>query len=118
MCVCVCVSVCVGVCVGKHITRLLLPPAAPLHFYTRTQTSISDLEVEYTEEEGHMYTFKYPIFADSSSSSSSIEEEFIPVSTTRPETILGDAALCVHPQDLRYKHLVGMHAIVPGTGGR
>jgi valyl-tRNA synthetase len=68
------------------------------------RTAVSDLEVEYSEEEGLLYYFSYPI-ADS--------EESIPVATTRPETILGDTAVAVHPDDDRYRHLIGKTCLVP-----
>jgi len=68
------------------------------------QTAVSDLEVEYTEEEGTLYYFKYPVAGS---------EEFIPVATTRPETILGDTAVAVHPDDERYRHLIGKTCLVP-----
>ena len=68
------------------------------------QTAVSNLEVEYHEEEGTLYYFKY-LIEDS--------EEFIPVATTRPETILGDTAVAVHPDDDRFRHLVGKRCIVP-----
>lgn len=68
------------------------------------RTAVSDLEVEYSEEQGLLYYFKYPI-ADS--------DEFIPVATTRPETILGDTAVAVHPDDERYRHLIGKTCLVP-----
>jgi len=71
------------------------------------KTAVSDLEVEYSEEPGKMYYFKYMI-QDS--------EEFIPVATTRPETILGDTAVAVHPEDERYKKFLGKKAIVPILG--
>ena len=67
-------------------------------------TAVSDLEVDYVDEQGKLYYFKY-MLADS--------DEHIPVATTRPETILGDAAVCVHPEDERYKHLVGKEVLVP-----
>merc|ERR1719424_1655879 len=70
-------------------------------------TAVSDLEVDYTDEEGKLYYFKYKL-ADS--------DDFIAVATTRPETILGDAAVCVHPEDERYKHLVGKEVVVPIQG--
>eukprot|EP00591_Stephanopyxis_turris_P008443 CAMPEP_0195514532 /NCGR_PEP_ID=MMETSP0794_2-20130614/5875_1 /TAXON_ID=515487 /ORGANISM="Stephanopyxis turris, Strain CCMP 815" /LENGTH=1018 /DNA_ID=CAMNT_0040642787 /DNA_START=445 /DNA_END=3501 /DNA_ORIENTATION=- len=70
------------------------------------QTAVSDLEVDYVDEEGKLYYFKYVIEGSSS-------EEFLPVATTRPETIFGDTAVCVHPEDERYKHLVGQRALVP-----
>lgn len=71
------------------------------------QTAVSDLEVEYSEENGKLYYFKYMITGS---------EEFIPVATTRPETILGDTAVAVHPEDERYKKFVGKMAIVPILG--
>jgi valyl-tRNA synthetase len=67
------------------------------------QTAVSDLEVERAEETGKLYFFKYPVEGG----------DHIPVATTRPETILGDTAVAVHPQDDRYKHLIGKKAIVP-----
>jgi valyl-tRNA synthetase len=73
------------------------------------QTAVSDLEVEYTQEEGKMYFFKY-MLEDS--------EEFLPVATTRPETVMGDTAVCVNPNDDRFKHLVGKNVVVPMSGGR
>ena len=73
------------------------------------KTAVSDLEVEYSDEEGKLYYFKYMV--DGS-------EEFLPVATTRPETIMGDTAVCVHPEDERYKHLVGKQVVVPMSGGR
>lgn len=70
-------------------------------------TAVSDLEVDSVEENGKLYYFRYPL-ADSS--------EYLPIATTRPETILGDTAVCVHPEDERYKHLIGKQAIVPVIG--
>ena len=67
------------------------------------QTAVSDLEVERAEEPGQMYHFRYPLQGGG----------HIPVATTRPETILGDAAVAVHPADERYRHLVGRVALVP-----
>ena len=67
------------------------------------QTAVSDLEVEYSEEQGSLYFFRYPLE----------EGGYLPVSTTRPETILGDTAVAVHPEDARYRHLIGKTALVP-----
>lgn len=67
------------------------------------QTAVSDLEVERSEEEGRLYTFRYPVEGG----------EFIPVATTRPETILGDTAVAVHPEDERYQKFIGKKAYVP-----
>ncbi|MGH2582185.1 MAG: valine--tRNA ligase [Anaerolineales bacterium] len=68
------------------------------------RTAVSDLEVEYSEEEGLLYFFKYPIKGSS---------DFVPVATTRPETILADTAVAVHPLDERYKKFIGATALVP-----
>jgi len=70
-------------------------------------TAVSDLEVEYSEEPGKLYYFKYVVAGS---------DEFIPVATTRPETILGDTAVAVHPEDERYGHLVGQKVVVPMVG--
>jgi valyl-tRNA synthetase len=73
----------------------------------RLQTAVSDLEVESIEIKGHLWHIKYPI-EDS--------DQFITVATTRPETMLGDTAVAVHPDDERYKALVGKMAVLPLTG--
>ena len=71
------------------------------------KTAVSDLEVEYSEEEVKLYFFKY-MLKDSS--------EYIPVATVRPETILGDTAVAVHPEDERYQKFIGRSVIVPILG--
>ena len=71
------------------------------------KTAVSDLEVEYNEEQATLYYFKY-MLKDS--------DEFIPVATIRPETILGDTAVAVHPEDERYKKFIGRTALVPMLG--
>jgi len=68
------------------------------------QTAVSDLEVEYSEEQGTLYFFRYPIAGSN---------ESIPVATTRPETILGDTAVAVHPEDERYRKYIGRTCRVP-----
>jgi valyl-tRNA synthetase len=73
----------------------------------RLQTAVSDLEVESIEVKGNLWHIRYPI-EDS--------DQFIVVATTRPETLLGDTAVAVHPDDERYKALVGRHAVLPLTG--
>lgn len=72
------------------------------------QTAVSDLEVEYSEEKGKLYYFKY-MLADGSG-------DFLPVATTRPETIPGDTAVAVHPEDERYARFVGKMVLVPMLG--
>ncbi len=71
------------------------------------KTAVSDLEVEYSEENANLYYFKYMIAGS---------DEFIPVATIRPETILGDTAVAVHPEDERFKKFIGMKAVVPILG--
>ena len=68
------------------------------------KTAVSDLEVEYHEEQGTLYFFKYPIQGSDAT---------IPVATTRPETILGDTAVAVHPDDERYREFIGQVCLVP-----
>ncbi|MEO1482331.1 MAG: valine--tRNA ligase [Myxococcota bacterium] len=72
------------------------------------QTAISDLEVEQKEVKGHMWHFKYPLEDDPS--------KHIIVATTRPETMLGDTAVAVHPEDERYTELVGKNVVLPLVG--
>jgi valyl-tRNA synthetase len=75
------------------------------------KTAVSDLEVEYHEEQGKLYYFQYRL-ADGS------VDDFIPVATTRPETILGDTAVAVHPEDERYQAYIGREVVVPILGRR
>lgn len=70
-------------------------------------TAISDLEVVQKEVKGHLWHLKYPIEGT---------DEFIIVATTRPETMLGDSGVAVHPDDERYKHLVGKNVVLPLVG--
>jgi valyl-tRNA synthetase len=72
------------------------------------KTAVSDLEVEYSEEPGTLYYFKYMLAGST--------DEYIPVATTRPETILGDTAVAVHPEDPRYRKFVGKMVVVPILG--
>ncbi len=71
------------------------------------QTVISDLEVIQKEQKGKMWHIKYPVEGET--------EQFITVATTRPETMLGDTAVAVHPDDERYKHMIGKSVILPIT---
>ncbi len=80
------------------------------------KTAVSDLEVEYSEEPGKLYYFKY-MLADNEGNNSG-DGPYIPVATTRPETILADTAVAVHPEDPRYQKFVGKEAIVPILGRR
>ncbi len=81
------------------------------------KTAVSDLEVEYSEEAATLYYFKYMLAPLSGSSTAGQSgEEFIPVATIRPETILGDTAVAVHPEDERYQKYIGRTVIVPILG--
>jgi len=76
------------------------------------QTTLSDEEVIYEEKQGQLYYIKYQIVNENGQDSSS-GIEGITIATTRPETILGDTAICINPNDERYRHLKGKKAIVP-----
>ena len=76
-------------------------------------TAISDLEVENNEEQGHLWHFRYPL-ADGAKTLDG--KDYLVVATTRPETMLGDTAVAVHPDDERYAHLVGKHITLPLVG--
>ena len=69
------------------------------------QTSISDAEVIHEEQEGHFWHIKYPIAGE--------EGKFVEIATTRPETLLGDSAVAVHPEDERYQDIIGKMVILP-----
>ena len=71
------------------------------------KTTLSDAEVEHEEHDGKFYHIKYPIAGS---------EEFLEIATTRPETMLGDTGIAVNPEDERYTHLVGKHAVLPLIG--
>ena len=73
-------------------------------------TAISDLEVQQVEIKGHLWYFKYPV--------EGLINTYITVATTRPETMLGDSAVAVHPNDERYRDLVGRYAVLPLVGRR
>lgn len=73
----------------------------------RCHTALSDLEVEHEEAPGHLWYIRYPVEGS---------DESLIVATTRPETMLGDTAVAVNPEDKRYAHLVGKYAILPLVG--
>ena len=73
------------------------------------QTAVSDLEVESEEESGQLWHIRYPLESGA---------DFLVVATTRPETMLGDVAVAVHPDDERYKAIVGQQVLLPLTGRR
>ncbi len=73
-----------------------------------TQTAISDLEVEYESQQGHLWYLRYPVNGS--------DNEYVVVATTRPETMLGDSAVAVHPGDKRFEHLHNKSVILPLVG--
>ncbi|MCM1065434.1 MAG: valine--tRNA ligase [Eubacterium sp.] len=73
-------------------------------------TSISDAEVEYQEQAGHLWHIRYPVMKEDGTPS---ETEFLTFATTRPETMLGDTAVAIHPEDERYAHLIGRSVMLP-----
>src|SRR5262245_51768771 len=75
-----------------------------------SETVVSDLEVDVVEESGSLWEIRYPIATASGGGGEII------VATTRPETMLGDTGVAVHPDDERYRHLVGQHVELPLTG--
>ena len=101
---------------------LIYRGARMIHWDPAAKTALSDEEVEYKEVEGKLYYVKYFIIDDSSQmtvdSSKSVNRHlssvnYITIATQRPETIMGDTAICVNPTDERYKHLKGKFVIVP-----
>jgi valyl-tRNA synthetase len=72
-------------------------------------TALSDLEVESVEEQGFMWHFNYPV-ADEQGQAT---DRFLTIATTRPETLLGDTAVAVHPEDERFRHLIGKQVLLP-----
>lgn len=70
----------------------------------KAQTALSDIEVIHKDVKGAFYHIKYPIVGS---------EEFVEIATTRPETMLGDTAIAVHPEDERYQHLIGQKVLLP-----
>ena len=78
-----------------------------INWCSRCHTALADDEVEHSDERGHLWSIRYHL-QDS--------DESIIIATTRPETIPGDTAICVHPEDERYTHLIGKTALVPVLG--
>ncbi|MDD2510764.1 MAG: valine--tRNA ligase, partial [Syntrophomonas sp.] len=75
-----------------------------INWCPRCHTAISDIEVEHEDSAGHLWHIRYPLEG---------EDEFIVVATTRPETMLGDTGVAVHPDDERYQHLIGKKILLP-----
>ena len=82
----------------------------PVNWCFKCKTSLSDLELEYKEQNSKLWYLKYPI---NEKKTKTKKQEYIIVATTRPETMLGDTAVAVNPKDKRYKHLIGKSVILP-----
>ncbi|OIW03276.1 hypothetical protein TanjilG_09923 [Lupinus angustifolius] len=95
--------------VRLHEKGLIYQGSYMVNWSPSLQTAVSDLEVEYSEESGHLYHIKYRVAG---------KPDYLTVATTRPETLFGDVALAVHPEDDRYSKFIGQMAIVPLTFGR
>ncbi|HYI68908.1 MAG TPA: valine--tRNA ligase, partial [Skermanella sp.] len=96
--------------VTLHKQNLIYRDKRLVNWDPKLHTAISDLEVESREVKGHLWHFKYPL--------ENRPDQFITVATTRPETMLGDTAIAVHPEDERYKDLIGTYAVLPLVGRR
>ncbi len=94
--------------VELHKKNLIYRDKRLVNWDPKLHTAISDLEVEQREENGKMWYFRYPIEGEDGKS--------LVIATTRPETMLGDTGIAVHPDDDRYRHLVGKNCILPIVG--
>ena len=98
--------------VRLHEEGLIYRGQRLVNWDTVLHTAVSDLEVVSEEENGHMWHFRYPV-ADADGNAT---DEFLTVATTRPETMLGDSAVAVNPNDERYQHLIGKLVVLPLVG--
>ncbi|MFC4351286.1 valine--tRNA ligase [Fodinicurvata halophila] len=96
--------------VSLHREGLIYRDQRLVNWDPKLHTAISDLEVQQEEVDGHLWHFRYPVEGE--------EGRYLIVATTRPETMLGDSGVAVHPEDERYNDLVGKHCILPLVGRR
>lgn len=101
--------------VRLHEDGLIYRGKRLVNWDTKLHTAISDLEVESHDEKGHLWHLRYPL-ADGARTAEGMDH--LVVATTRPETLLGDAAVAVHPEDPRYKDLIGQYIELPLVGRR
>ena len=90
--------------VRLHEKGLIYKGARIINWCPVCKTSISDAEVEYEDQAGHFWHINYPVVGS---------DEMVEIATTRPETMLGDTAVAVHPEDERYQHLIGKKVLLP-----
>ncbi|HLV18206.1 MAG TPA: valine--tRNA ligase [Pseudomonas sp.] len=96
--------------VRLHEDGLIYRGKRLVNWDTKLHTAISDLEVENHDEKGHLWHLRYPL-AEGARTAEGLT--YLVVATTRPETMLGDAAVAVHPEDERYRDLIGRHVLLP-----
>ncbi|QLF91922.1 valine--tRNA ligase [Pseudomonas sp. ABC1] len=96
--------------VRLHEDGLIYRGKRLVNWDTKLHTAISDLEVENHDEKGHLWHLRFPL-ADGVKTAEG--KDHLVVATTRPETVLGDAAVAVHPEDERYSQLIGRHVLLP-----
>ncbi len=101
--------------VRLHQDGLIYRGKRLVNWDTKFHTAISDLEVENHDEKGHLWNLRYPL-ADGNKTAEGLD--YLIVATTRPETMLGDSAVAVHPEDERYKALIGSYIELPLVGRR
>ncbi|WP_373388955.1 valine--tRNA ligase [Pseudomonas alcaligenes] len=101
--------------VRLHQDGLIYRGKRLVNWDTKFHTAISDLEVENHDEKGHLWNLRYPL-ADGKKTAEGLD--YLIVATTRPETMLGDSAVAVHPEDERYKALIGSYIELPLVGRR
>jgi len=102
--------------VELHRQGLIYKDKRLVNWDPKLLTAISDLEVQQIEVKGSLWHLRYPL--EGKTFNPEDPSTFIVVATTRPETMLGDSAVAVHPDDERYRHLVGKHVILPLVGRR
>ena len=102
--------------VELHRDGLIYKDKRLVNWDPKLLTAISDLEVQQIEVKGNLWHLRYPL--EGKTFNPEDPSTFIVVATTRPETMLGDSAVAVHPDDERYRHLVGKHVILPLVGRR
>ena len=96
--------------VRLHEDGLIYRGKRLVNWDTKLHTAISDLEVENHDEKGHLWHLRYPLAEGARTAEG---KDHLVVATTRPETMLGDAAVAVHPEDERYRDLIGRHILLP-----
>ena len=101
--------------VDLHAKGLIYRDKRLVNWDPKLKTAISDLEVETQDVKGHFWHFRYPLEEGATLADG---RDYIEVATTRPETMLADMAVAVHPDDDRYKSVVGKHVVLPITGRR